>query len=149
MNIQINCPLLFFKNAWLKHPQFDQATDAVNHGSTLAVTLVLATQCMYDQTYFITHLLYSLLTSNFHCQNGAPVKSIISKTKLHPRKRLAGIYDLCKGKKLCEGGDEFDKENQAEEAGDGKKKVCKICLYYWVYFILSLKCSWRCMIRPK
>ena len=73
-----------------------------------------------------------LLPIFIDCQNGAPVKSIISKTKLHPRKRLAGIYDLCKGKKLCEGGDEFDKENQAEEAGDGKKKVCKICLHYWV-----------------
>lgn len=47
----------------------------------------------------------------------------MSKTKLHPRKRLAGIYDLCKSKKLCEGGDEFDKENQLDSITEGKKKV--------------------------
>ena len=35
------------------------------------------------------------------------------KSKGQPRKRLAFIYDLCKGKNICEGGDEIDiaKEN--------------------------------------
>ena len=57
----------------------------------------------------------------FLSQSGQNVKSIISKTKLHPRKRLASIYDLCKGKKMCEGGDEFDKENQNEDIMEKKK----------------------------
>lgn len=61
----------------------------------------------------------------FSFKGGSNVKNIISKTKLHPRKRLASIYDLCKGKKLCEGGDEFDKENQGEN-GEDKKKVCSM-----------------------
>ncbi len=30
------------------------------------------------------------------------------KSKGQPRKRLAFIYDLCKGKNICEGGDEMD-----------------------------------------
>jgi DNA-directed RNA polymerase II subunit RPB1 len=30
------------------------------------------------------------------------------KTKGQPRKRLAFVYDLCKGKNICEGGDEMD-----------------------------------------
>lgn len=35
------------------------------------------------------------------------------KTKGQPRKRLTFVYDLCKGKNICEGGDEMDinKEN--------------------------------------
>lgn len=30
------------------------------------------------------------------------------KSKGQPRKRLAFVYDLCKGKNICEGGDEMD-----------------------------------------
>lgn len=30
------------------------------------------------------------------------------KTKGQPRKRLTFVYDLCKGKNICEGGDEMD-----------------------------------------
>ena len=35
------------------------------------------------------------------------------KSKGQPRKRLAHVYDLCKGKNICEGGEEMDikKEN--------------------------------------
>ena len=40
-----------------------------------------------------------------------PPHLIWVKTKLplgQPRKRLTHVYDLCKGKKICEGGDEMD-----------------------------------------
>lgn len=39
------------------------------------------------------------------------------KTKGQPRKRLAFVYDLCKGKNICEGGDEMDlnRENIDEQ----------------------------------
>ena len=30
------------------------------------------------------------------------------KSKGQPRKRITHVYDLCKGKKICEGGDEMD-----------------------------------------
>ena len=36
------------------------------------------------------------------------MKEIVLKSKGQPRKRLAFVYDLCKGKNICEGGDEMD-----------------------------------------
>ena len=41
-------------------------------------------------------------------QSHPKVKEIVLKSKGQPRKRLAFIYDLCKGKNICEGGDEMD-----------------------------------------
>nr|CAI5868810.1 unnamed protein product [Callosobruchus analis] len=37
------------------------------------------------------------------------------KSKGQPRKRLAFVYDLCKGKNICEGGDEMDVGKEGEE----------------------------------
>lgn len=31
------------------------------------------------------------------------IKEIVSETKGNPRKRLTHVYDLCKGKNICEG----------------------------------------------
>lgn len=36
------------------------------------------------------------------------IKEILIETEGNPRKRLAAIYDLCKGKNLCEGGDDLN-----------------------------------------
>ena len=48
----------------------------------------------------------------------------MTKTKSHPRKRFAHIYDLCKTKNICEGGDEMEKANaDPEEGGEEGKKV--------------------------
>lgn len=60
----------------------------------------------------------------------------MSKTKQHPRKRLAGVYDLCKGKKMCEGGDEFDNENEAQEIREGGRKVCTLHTCMAHYYVL-------------
>ena len=61
------------------------------------------------------------------------MKDIISKSKGHPRKRLSHVYDLCKSRKVCEGGDEMEKANMDEpppgEDGDGQKKVT-CCFVY-------------------
>lgn len=35
------------------------------------------------------------------------VKEILKKTAGNPRKRLALIYDICKSKTVCDGGDEL------------------------------------------
>jgi len=75
-----------------------------------------------------------------YLQSGANVKDVVSKTKMHPRKRLAAIYDLCKGKKLCEGGDEFDKENGGLEE-EGKKKVSHFSKSH--ISVLNNKREWR------
>ena len=44
----------------------------------------------------------------------------MSKSKGQLRKRLAHVYDLCKGKNICEGGDEIDKLEETE-GGEPKK----------------------------
>ena len=48
------------------------------------------------------------------------VKEIINKTHGRPGRRLAAIYDLCKGKKVCEGLDE------TEADGEHAKKVVSL-----------------------
>ncbi|ELU15060.1 hypothetical protein CAPTEDRAFT_170227 [Capitella teleta] len=51
------------------------------------------------------------------------IRDIVSKSKGKGRQRLAHVYDLCKGKNICEGGDEIDKEQS--EPGAEEKKVRK------------------------
>ena len=53
------------------------------------------------------------------------MKDVIARSKGYPAKRLAHIYDLCKGRKLCEGGDEMDTklEKEAAESGEPKKVI--------------------------
>ncbi|CAH1781896.1 unnamed protein product [Owenia fusiformis] len=53
------------------------------------------------------------------------IKEVIAKSKLFPRKRLAHVYDQCKGKNICEGGDEMEKVGQEDDEdalGGGEKK---------------------------
>ncbi len=44
---------------------------------------------------------------------------------MNPRKRLQHVYDLCKSKKVCEGGDIMDQKFDAnlanQEQGEEKK----------------------------
>lgn len=44
------------------------------------------------------------------------------KSKGQPRKRLAFVYDLCKGKNICEGGDEMDVGKEGEDPNQAKKQ---------------------------
>lgn len=57
-----------------------------------------------------------ILMDIFLFQTNPKIKEVVMKTKGQPRKRLVYVYDLCKGKNICEGGDEIDmsKENQEE-----------------------------------
>lgn len=43
------------------------------------------------------------------------IKEIVIKTKGQPRKRLTYVYDLCKGKNICEGGECVDMKTNDEE----------------------------------
>ena len=55
---------------------------------------------------------------------------IITKTILgQPRKRLTHVYDLIKGKKICEGGDEMDLNPDNPDQNNAVQQV--------VYFISS------------
>lgn len=48
------------------------------------------------------------------------IKDIVTKSKGQPRKRMAHVYDLIKGKNICEGGDEMDGAG-GEDPATGKK----------------------------
>ena len=57
------------------------------------------------------------------------VQEILGKTKNQPRKRMQHIYDVCKAKNICEGGDIMDQQFDAnlanpEEQAE-KKQVSK------------------------
>lgn len=81
--------------------------------------------------YFITfRFLFSLrlmLFLNYHPQNNPKIKDILAKSKGQPRKRLTHVYELCKGKNICEGGEEMDNkfgmEQQETEEDITKEKV--------------------------
>ncbi|OWF51528.1 DNA-directed RNA polymerase II subunit RPB1-like [Mizuhopecten yessoensis] len=51
------------------------------------------------------------------------MKDVLTKSKGQPRKRMAHVYELCKGKKICEGGDEMDTKlgEQQKREGDEEK----------------------------
>ena len=47
----------------------------------------------------------------------------MSKTHGHARKRTVHVYDICKGKKICEGGDEIDEKPDGIGIDGEVKKV--------------------------
>ncbi|KAI4497535.1 hypothetical protein M0802_007305 [Mischocyttarus mexicanus] len=77
---------------------------------------------------FITKSIKILRCVCFYCSkllvspHNPKIKEIVMKTKGQPRKRLTYIYELCKSKNICEGGDEMDinKENTDQQAADRK-----------------------------
>ncbi|XP_024857963.1 DNA-directed RNA polymerase II subunit RPB1 [Kryptolebias marmoratus] len=63
---------------------------------------------------FITKIMKILRCVCFFCSkllvdsNNPKIKEILTKSKGQPRKRLTHVYELCKGKNICEGGEEMD-----------------------------------------
>uniref|UniRef100_A0A8B9EN94 DNA-directed RNA polymerase subunit n=1 Tax=Anser cygnoides TaxID=8845 RepID=A0A8B9EN94_ANSCY len=47
--------------------------------------------------------------------NNPKIKDILGKSKGQPKKRLTHVYDLCKGKNICEGGEEMDHKFGVEQ----------------------------------
>ena len=67
----------------------------------------------------------SNLFNTYSSQNHYKVKDVISKSKGQPRKRLGNIYDLVKGKKICESADQA-KESKNAYDDLKEKKVCEL-----------------------
>ncbi|KAI0233692.1 DNA-directed RNA polymerase II subunit RPB1 [Lamellibrachia satsuma] len=55
--------------------------------------------------------------------NHPKIKDVIAKSKGQPRKRLANVYDLVKGKHVCEGGDEIERNDENSQNPDENKKL--------------------------
>uniref|UniRef100_A0A671QQE4 DNA-directed RNA polymerase subunit n=1 Tax=Sinocyclocheilus anshuiensis TaxID=1608454 RepID=A0A671QQE4_9TELE len=70
---------------------------------------------------FITKIMKVLRCVCFFCSkllvdaNNPKIKDILVKSKGQPRKRLTHVYDLCKGKNICEGGEEMDNKFGVEQ----------------------------------
>lgn len=62
------------------------------------------------------------------------------KSKGQPRKRLTFVYDLCKGKNICEGGDEMDvnKENADDPNIQQVRIICTVQYVQLVSYRLVL-----------
>jgi hypothetical protein len=60
------------------------------------------------------------LCPNF--QANPKIKEVVMKTKGQPRKRLTFVYDLCKGKNICEGGDEMDLQKENDDPNNQQVK---------------------------
>ncbi|XP_008558335.1 DNA-directed RNA polymerase II subunit RPB1 [Microplitis demolitor] len=71
---------------------------------------------------FITKTIKILRCVCFYCSkllvnpHNPKIKEIVMKSKGQPRKRLTFVYDLCKSKNICEGGDEMDINKDGIEA---------------------------------
>ncbi|CAG0902113.1 unnamed protein product [Cyprideis torosa] len=78
---------------------------------------------------FLTKTMKILRCVCFFCSkllvspNHPKMREIILKSKGQPRKRLSHVYDLCKGKMICEGGDEMDPLEEDPSAIDPNKKA--------------------------
>lgn len=71
-------------------------------------------------------------------QTNPKIKEILSKSKAYPRKRLVAVYDLCKSRKVCEGGDEMDNAKLGEETQEGdQKKVWCIGMYKIISIMIN------------
>ncbi|XP_034256359.1 DNA-directed RNA polymerase II subunit RPB1 [Thrips palmi] len=79
---------------------------------------------------FITKTIKILRCVCFYCSkllvspNNPKIKEVVMKSKGQPRKRLTFVYDLCKGKAICEGGDEMDinKDNPDDPSKEQPRK---------------------------
>ena len=58
----------------------------------------------------------------FYFQSNPKLKEIIAKTELNPRKRMQHVYDLCKSKNICEGGDIMDQQFDAALANPDEQR---------------------------
>ena len=55
------------------------------------------------------------------------MKDILLKSQNQPLKRLQHIYDLCKGKRVCEGGDIVDEKLPSQDIEEAEKKMVRLC----------------------
>lgn len=85
---------------------------------------------------FLTKTMKILRCVCFYCSKmlvtptNPKIKEIIIKTKGQPRKRLTYVYDLCKGKKICEGGEDMDLTKDAATVDPNKKAGHGGCGHY-------------------
>lgn len=85
---------------------------------------------------FITKTIKILRCVCFYCSkmlvslHNPKIKEIVMKSRGQPRKRLAYVYDLCKGKTICEGGEDMDLTKENQQPDPNKKPGHGGCGHY-------------------
>ena len=75
---------------------------------------------------FITKTIKILRCVCFYCSkmlvspHNPKIKEIVMKTKDQPKRRLSYVYDLCKRKKICEGGVDKEQKTKDDHGGCGR-----------------------------
>ncbi|XP_063701054.1 DNA-directed RNA polymerase II subunit RPB1 [Culicoides brevitarsis] len=85
---------------------------------------------------FITKTIKILRCVCYYCSkmlvspSNPKIKEVVMKSKGQPRKRLTYVYDLCKGKKICEGGEDMDMTKDGQPVDANKKPGHGGCGHY-------------------
>lgn len=61
------------------------------------------------------------------------MKEILTKSQNQPQRRLQHIYDLCKGKKICEGGDIVDENQPGHDIDETERKMVSARSYVVIF----------------
>ena len=92
----------------------DLAKPVYHIGFLTKTAKVLRCVCFYCSKLKVALHLHVMSRSMFHClflqvsPNNPKMKKILLNTRSQPKKRMAHVFELCKGKTICEGGDEID-----------------------------------------
>lgn len=80
-------------------------------------------------------------------QANPKIKEVVMKSKGQPRKRLTFVYDLCKGKNICEGGDEMDihKENPDDPNNQQVSVMCTVLVLLKSSFCILQRLLFLCV----
>ena len=54
------------------------------------------------------------------------MKEILSRSVGQPKKRLSHVYDLCRLRRICEGGDTVDKKFAGDGDNEEEETVCSV-----------------------
>jgi hypothetical protein len=73
-------------------------------------------------------------------QTNPKIKEVVMKTKGQPRKRLTFVYDLCKGKNICEGGDEMDLQKENDDPNNQQVSAVSIVHLFAKMFAICHFC---------
>ena len=79
------------------------------------------------------------------------MKDILLKSQNQPLKRLQHIYDLCKGKRVCEGGDIVDEKLPSQDIDEAEKKMVRLCamlICFSVFILLDQNRSDKFLKKP-
>ena len=81
-------------------------------------------------------------------QNNPKIRQVMVKSKGQPRKRLAHVYELCKGKNICEGGEEMDNTFDVQQRDDEEPRKLVLRWFLFVFAFVFWSLIYILSLRP-